>query len=87
MAISTDRLSTYQEVLQDLKRLTVEEQLSLITEIVSSLRHAVHSEDDLVEVDYLAKSPTFRRLAESGLDEIDQGLARPVESLTKAEEI
>ena len=81
MTISTDKLSTYQEVLQDLKRLTVEEQLSLITEIVSSLRNAVRSEDDLVEVEYLAKSPTFRRLAERGLDEVEQGLARPVESL------
>ena len=83
MPSGTDRLSTYQEILQDLNRLTVEEQLSLITEIASSLRNTVRSEDDLVEVEYLAKSPTFRRLAERGLDEIEQGLARPVASLLR----
>ncbi len=83
MPIGSDRLSTYQEILQDLNRLTVEEQLSLITEIVSNLRNTVRSEDDLVEVDYLAKSPAFRRLAESGLGEIGQGLAHPVASLLR----
>ena len=51
MPIGSDRLSTYQEILQDLNRLTVEEQLSLITEIVSTLRNTVRSEADLVEVD------------------------------------
>jgi hypothetical protein len=73
--------ATYQEVLDGVRRLSLEEQLALVADIATVLREAVRSEDEIAETAYLAESPTFQRLVEQGLKQVREGKARRVEAL------
>lgn len=72
---------TYQQVLDSVRCLSLEEQLALVADIATVLREAVRSEDEVAETAYLAESPTFRRLVEHGLEQIQEGRVRRAEAL------
>jgi len=69
--------ATYQEVLDGVRRLSLEEQLALVADIATVLREAVRTEDEVTETAYLAESPTFQRLVEQGLKQIETLQANP----------
>jgi len=78
---NTIRSVPYKQVLDDVYRLSLEEQLALVADIATVLREAVRSEDDVAETAYLAESPTFQRLVEHGLRQVREGKAQGVEAL------
>ena len=73
--------ATYQQVLDNIRRLSLEEQLALVADIVTVLREAVRSEDEVAEAAYLAESPTFQRLVEHGLRQVREGKVQKAEAL------
>ena len=73
--------ATYQQVLDNVRRLSLEEQLALVADIATVLREAVRTEDEVAETAYLAESPIFRRLVEHGLRQVREGKAQRVEAL------
>ena len=81
MTTNTIRSVPYKQVLDDVYRLSLEEQLALVADIATVLREAVRSEDDVAETAYLAESPTFQRLVEHGLRQVREGKAQGVEAL------
>ena len=81
MRTNTIRSVTYEQVLDDVYRLSLEEQLALVADIAMVLREAVRSEDEVAETAYLAESPTFQRLVEHGLRQVREGKVQRVEAL------
>jgi hypothetical protein len=73
--------ATYQQVLDSVRHLSLEEQLALVADIATVLREAVRSEDEVAETAYLAESPTFQRLVEHGLRQVREGKAKKAEAL------
>ena len=73
--------ATYQQVLDSVRHLSLEEQLALVADIATVLREAVRNEDEVAETAYLAESPTFQRLVEHGLRQIREGKVQRVEAL------
>jgi hypothetical protein len=78
---NTIRSVTYEQVLDDVYRLSLEEQLALVVDIATVLRESVRSEDEVAETAYLAESPTFQRLVEHGLRQVREGKVQRVEAL------
>ncbi len=83
MTITDFHSAAYRQALDGVHHLSFEEQLALVKEIMASLRAATHNRNELAEVEYLAQSPTFQRLAERGLREIREGNYRNVEDLLR----
>ncbi len=81
MSTNVTRSAIYQQVLNNVYRLSLEEQLALLADIATVLREAVRSEDEVAETTYLAESPTFRRLVEQGLKQVREGKVQRVEAL------
>jgi len=73
--------ATYQQTLDNVRRLSLEEQLALVADIATVLREAVRSEDEVTEAAYLAESSTFERLVEHGLRQAREGKAKKAETL------
>jgi hypothetical protein len=73
--------ATYQQVLDNVRCLSLEEQLALVADIATVLREAVRSEDEVAEAAYLAESPTFQRLVEHGLRQVREGKVKRAEAL------
>jgi len=73
--------ATYQQVLDSVRHLSLEEQLALVADIATVLREAVRSEDEVAETAYLAESPTFQRLVEQGLRQVRDGKVQKAEAL------
>ena len=81
MSTNVTRSAIYQQVLDNVYHLSLEEQLALVADIATVLREAIRSEDEVAETAYLAESPTFRRLVEQGLKQVREGKVRRVEAL------
>ena len=79
MRTSITPSATYQQVLDNVRRLSLEEQLALVADIATVLREAVRTEDEVAETAYLAESPIFRRLVEHGLRQVREGEAQRVQ--------
>jgi len=69
------------QVLNNVRCLSLEEQLALVADIATVLREAVRSEDEVAEAAYLAESSTFQRLVEHGLRQVREGKVKKVEAL------
>ena len=79
--MSIPQQSPFDHALATVRQLSPSEQLALIGEIVSGLRRDVAAADDLVEAETLAQSPTFRRLIDDALGQVENGQAKPIEAL------
>jgi hypothetical protein len=73
--------ATYQQVLDNVRRLSLEEQLALVADIATVLREAVRSDDEVAEAAYLAESPAFQRLIEHSLRQVREGKVQRAEAL------
>ncbi len=74
------KTSSYQQALESIRLLSPAEQLALISDIVAELRES-YEEEERIEAEILAESPTFHRLIEVGLRQVEAGQVRPVEDL------
>lgn len=71
----------YQQILDNVRRLSPDEQLALVSDIVGGLRKSAHNADESLEANLLTNSATFQRLVENSLEYIAEGKARPIDAL------